>query len=351
MFSILDQLADFRKWNTYDRMKHLFGPVNSRRLGLSQGIDLLPPKTCNFNCIYCEINAAPLLSCERGEHVPTEVIIKEIDQLLQKKEAVNKLDVFTITASGEPTLHNGIGTIIRYLKEKTDKPVAILTNGSLLHIQEVRRDLMAADIVIPSLDAARPESFRKVNRPAKCIVELDRIISGLEQFSREFGGQIWLEVLLVKKVNDAPEDIEALIKAIGRIKPSRVQLNTVARPPYEAFAEPLNKERMIEVRQRIEEVFDGPVDVLGIAEDTSSEVQASDRKPVQVDRRSVEEEIINLLRRRPCTVADIAKTLGIDKDNVTELLADMEKKGTLIQKIHGGKRYYKPLLQQEGKNE
>ena len=330
-------------------MKHLFGPVNSRRLGLSQGIDLLPPKTCNFNCIYCEINAAPQLSCERGEHVPTDIIIDEIDELLTRKEAVGKLDVFTITASGEPTLHTGIGRIIRYLKEKTDKPVAILTNGSLLYMQEVREDLMAADIVIPSLDAARPENFRKVNRPAKCIVELERIISGLEQFSQEFNGQVWLEVLLVKGMNDAPQDIDALKNAIGRIKPSRVQLNTVARPPYEAFAEPLDSQAMIGVKKQIEEVFSGPVDVLaGIAEDTSSEIQSCDRKPPQADPgATVESDIINLLQRRPCTVVDIAKTIGIDKENVAVLLTDMEKKGTLIQKIHGGKRYYKTSLLQE----
>ena len=330
-------------------MKHLFGPVNSRRLGLSQGIDLLPPKTCNFNCIYCEINAAPQLSCERGEHVPTDIIIDEIDELLTRKEAVGKLDVFTITASGEPTLHTGIGRIIRHLKEKTDKPVAILTNGSLLYMQEVREDLMAADIVIPSLDAARPESFRKVNRPAKCIAELERIISGLEQFSQEFNGQVWLEVLLVKGMNDAPQDIDALKNAIGRIKPSRVQLNTVARPPYEAFAEPLDSQAMIGVKKQIEEVFSGPVDVLaGIAEDTSSEIQSCDRKPPQADPgATVESDIINLLRRRPCTVADIAKTIGMDKENVAVLLTEMEKKGTLIQKIHGGKRYYTPSLLQE----
>ena len=330
-------------------MKHLFGPVNSRRLGLSQGIDLLPPKTCNFNCIYCEINAAPQLSCERGEHVPTDIIIDEIDELLTRKEAVGKLDVFTITASGEPTLHTGIGRIIRHLKEKTDKPVAILTNGSLLYMQEVREDLMAADIVIPSLDAARPESFRKVNRPAKCIAELERIISGLEQFSQEFNGQVWLEVLLVKGMNDAPQDIDALKNAIGRIKPSRVQLNTVARPPYEAFAEPLDSQAMIGVKKQIEEVFSGPVDVLaGIAEDTSSEIQSCDRKPPQADPgATVESDIINLLQRRPCTVADIAKTIGMDKENVAVLLTEMEKKGTLIQKIHGGKRYYTPSLLQE----
>ena len=147
------------------------------------GIDLLPPKTCNFNCIYCEINQAPKLSCERGEHVPTEIILAEIDNLLADVDRVQKLDVFTITASGEPTLHTGIGKIIRHIKKKTDKPVAVLTNGSQLYLKEVRDDLNAADIVIPSLDGARPKSFRKVNRPAKCSADLETIIQGIANFS------------------------------------------------------------------------------------------------------------------------------------------------------------------------
>jgi wyosine [tRNA(Phe)-imidazoG37] synthetase (radical SAM superfamily) len=168
----------------------------------------------------------------------------------------------------------------------------------------------------------------------------------------EFNGQVWLEVLLVKNMNDAPEDIDALIKAIGRIMPSRVQLNTVARPPYEAFAEPLNRERMLAIKQQIENIFDGPVDVLaGAGDDPAIETEAGDRKPGQVGQgAAVESEIINLLERRPCTTVDIAKSLGLDKKNVAELLAGMEKKGTLIQKIHGGKRYYMPsLLQKEEK--
>ena len=147
-------------------MKHLFGPVNSRRLGLSQGIDLLPPKICNFNCIYCEVGPTTLLTCDRKEYVPTAEIIAEIETLLTDKRAVKKIDYFTITATGEPTLHTGIGAVIRFIKDNSDKPVAVLTNGSLLHIKEVRDDLMAADLIIPSLDAALPESYRKINRAA-----------------------------------------------------------------------------------------------------------------------------------------------------------------------------------------
>ena len=334
-------------------MKHLFGPVNSRRLGLSQGIDLLPPKTCNFNCIYCEINKAPQLSCERGEHVPTEEIIAEIDGLLEDEARVRVLDVFTITASGEPTLHTGIGTIIRHIKEKTDKPVAILTNGSQLYLKEVRDDLLAADIVIPSLDAARPESFRRVNRPAKCSADLETIIAGIVRFTQEFTGEVWLEILLVENINDAPEDIAAMINVIGRIRPTRVQLNTVVRPPYESFAKPLINKRIEETKKEIEKVYEGPVDIL--AGNRENEISDSgkgrDISSITVSPDKVEGAIIDMLCRRPCTVTDLAATLNLDPKRSSEILQGMENQGILTVKIHGGKKYYRALVGQKTENE
>lgn len=334
-------------------MKHLFGPVNSRRLGFSQGIDLLPPKTCNFNCIYCEINKAPQLSCDRGEHVPNEIILAEIDELLKDEVRVSDLDVFTITASGEPTLHTGIGTVIRYIKEKTDKPVAILTNGSQLYLKEVRQDLLAADIVIPSLDAARPESYRRVNRPAKCSPDLETMIKGIADFSREFAGEVWLEILLVESINDSPEDIAALNKVIGRIRPTRVQLNTVARPPFESFANPLSHKRMEEVKREIEKRFEGPVDILtGSRKDEPSDSgkgRESSLKSFSSDK--AEGEIIEMLSRRPCTAMDIAFTMNLEVESISEILKDMERQGSLSVKIHGGKKYYRALPGQKKGNE
>ena len=326
-------------------MKHLFGPVKSRRLGLSQGIDLLPPKTCNFNCIYCEINRAPQLSCQRSEHVPTEVILAEIDELLADEARVRDLDVFTITASGEPTLHTGIGRIIRHIKEKTDKPVAILTNGSLLHLQEVQDDLMAADIVIPSLDAARQESFRRVNRPAKCSADLETIIQGIADFSRKFSGEIWLEILLVENINDTPEDVTALQKAISRIRPSRVQLNTVARPPYESFAKPLTQKRMAEIKQEIVKKYDKPVDILAGSKDNETTESGKKREESAdiISPARIEAEISEMLLRRPCTASDIAATLNINLESAAEILKDMENRGCLTVKIHGGKKYYRTV--------
>jgi wyosine [tRNA(Phe)-imidazoG37] synthetase (radical SAM superfamily) len=334
-------------------MKHLFGPVNSRRLGLSQGIDLLPPKTCNFNCIYCEINKAPQLSCERGEHVPTETIIAEIDGLLEDEARVRDLDVFTITASGEPTLHTGIGTIIRHIKEKTDKPVAILTNGSQLYLKEVREDLLAADIVIPSLDAARPESFRRVNRPAKCSADLETIIGGIIQFSQDFTGEVWLEILLVENINDMPEDIAAMINVIGRIRPTRVQLNTVARPPYESFAKPLTRTRIEEVKREIEKVYEGPVDILAGSkkEEISDSGKGRDGSAIRISPDKVEGEILEMLSRRPCTATDLAATMNMDPERASEILQGMKNRGLLTVKIHGGKKYYRTLMGQKTGNE
>jgi wyosine [tRNA(Phe)-imidazoG37] synthetase (radical SAM superfamily) len=334
-------------------MKHLFGPVNSRRLGVSQGIDLLPPKTCNFNCIYCEINKAPQLSCMRGEHVPTEIILDEIDSLLEDAARVNDIDVFTITASGEPTLHSGIGKVIRYIKKNSDKPVAILTNGSQFYLKEVRQDLLAADIVIPSLDAARPESFRRVNRPAKCSPDLETMIKGIADFSREFAGEVWLEILLVESINDSPEDIAALKNAIGRIGPTRVQLNTVARPPFESFAKPLTHKRMEEVKREIEEGFEGPVDILtgSWKNEPSDSGKGREGSVESVSLDKAEDEIIEMLLRRPCTATDIAVTMSLEAERASEILKGMEIRGRVIVKIHGGKKYYRTPTGQKTENE
>ena len=334
-------------------MKHLFGPVFSRRLGLSQGIDLLPPKTCNFDCIYCEINRAARLSCDRGEHVPTDEIIAEIDDLLGNEDRVRDIDFFTITASGEPTLHTGIGRIINHIKEMTDKPVAILTNGSLLYFKDVRDDLSQADIVIPSLDTARPESFRKINRPAKCCKDLATIIKGIALFSHEFTGEVWLEILFVENINDTPEDIKALKNAIESIAPTRVQLNTVARPPYESFARPLSRKRMEEIKDEIKESFDGDVDILAGSKETERadkgkrRIESSDN----VSLEHAEEEIFEMVSRRPCTAAEIAGSLNLVADHILEILVDMEIRGFLIAKIHGDKMYFRAAKGQIKENE
>jgi wyosine [tRNA(Phe)-imidazoG37] synthetase (radical SAM superfamily) len=285
--------------------------------------------------------------------VPTDIILGEIDNLLANKELIRAIDVFTITASGEPTLHTGIGRIIRHIKVRTDKPVAILTNGSQLYLPEVRDDLSTADIVIPSLDGARPESFRKVNRPAKCSADLETIIKGLAEFSHNFSGEIWLEVLLVENINDAPEDIAALRSAIERIRPTRVQLNTVARPPFEVFARPLSRKRMEEVKKEIEKGYDGPVDILAGIKETEVIDKGKGRNGSvgKFSPEKCEEQIREMVLRRPCTAMDISSTLNMETEQVGRILTAMESRGSVTVKIHGGKKYYMVPIKKKTENE
>ena len=308
-------------------MKHIFGPVNSRRLGISLGIDLLPPKICNYNCIYCEIGPTTQFTCERREYVPTAEIIGEIDQFLADPVAAERLDVCTITASGEPTLHSGIGAIIRHLKARTAKPVAVLTNGALLHDPEVRCDLLPADIIIPSLDAALAESYKKINRPAACA-PLDLLLAGLIRFRQEFTGQYWLEILLAKGVNDSPADLAALAETVARIRPDRVQLNSVARPPLESFALPLTQAELTAAASH----FTVPVEIL--VDFTTRETEKF--------RHADEEAVLAMLKRRPCTLADVAEALNLEAALAEKALQHLISRDRISKTAHHGKEYYQP---------
>ena len=310
-------------------MKYLFGPVNSRRLGLSLGIDLLISKTCNFNCIYCEIGAASIFTCDRKEYTPTADVIAEIDFLLDNQSTATPIDIFTITGSGEPTLHSGLGKIIDHLKVKTDKKVAVLTNGSLLHLRDVRNDLSKADIVIPSLDSARKDSFQKINRPAGSI-RLEKIIDGLVLFSSEFSGEFWLEILMVKGINDTPEDVAALQKALSRINPDKVQLHTVARPPLEDYAKPLSLQELEGIAAR----FPGEVEIIA----TFSQKKKGKARKANIS------EILHILQRRPCTAQDIRKALHLDRNSTAEALEALAQSGSISKKVHQGKEYYQVTL-------
>ncbi len=308
-------------------MKYLFGPVNSRRLGLSQGIDLLTTKTCNFDCIYCEVGGTSIHTCERKEYTPTAEILAEIDGLLAQDNLAKPIDVFTITAMGEPTLHTGLGEIIRHIKDKTGKPVAVLTNGAMMHRQDVRLELQAADIVIPSLDSARDESFRKIDRPAQCV-DLEEMIEGISLFCREFSGQVWLEFMLTKNINDQPSDIEALKRTIMRINPERVQLNTVVRPPLESFAIPLTHKEL----SHIAEQLPGKVEIIA----SFAKREHASRRPPEQD------EILEMLQRRPCTASDISEALNLEPAQTGRLMEELVDQGTVLKILHQDKTYYQP---------
>lgn len=303
-------------------MKYLFGPVPSRRLGFSLGLDLIPPKTCSLNCIYCEVGRTTHLTRVRREYYPTAAIIAEISQYLRR--ATRLPDYITLAGSGEPTLHSGLGEIIGAVKGLTRIPVAVLTNGTLLSDTQVRREIQTADVILPSLDTVSPTTFQRINRPVPGL-SLDEHLAGLEALREEFRGQIWLEILLLRDLNDTPKELAGLRQAIGRLRPNRVQLNTAVRPVAESAARPLNLAQMTAAVERL-----GPG--VEIIVDFSAEDKG--RMPLSDD------DFLETLARRPLTAQDLAALLGLPRERVLERLERLERQGLITCSRHGQQGFY-----------
>jgi wyosine [tRNA(Phe)-imidazoG37] synthetase (radical SAM superfamily) len=223
------------------RPHYVFGPVASRRLGRSLGVDLVPFKTCSYDCIYCQLGRTTCKTVERREWVPMDDVLDELKQKLTCRP-----DYITLSGSGEPTLHSRLGEVIEHIQAMTDVPVAVLTNGSLLWQKEVREELAVADVVLPSLSAGDAFEFVVLNRPEASLA-FEQMVEGLVAFRREFTGQYWLEVFLLggrAPIEDHVKQIAAWVKRIG---PDRVQLNTASRPPAEEFAVAVPQARLTEL--------------------------------------------------------------------------------------------------------
>jgi wyosine [tRNA(Phe)-imidazoG37] synthetase (radical SAM superfamily) len=224
-------------------MKYVFGPVPSRRLGQSLGIDTIPLKTCNWNCVYCQLGRTQPLNNERKEHFPSEEIVAEVRQALDAHQP-GEIDWVTFVGSGEPLLHERMGWLVRQVKGMTELPVAVITNGSLLYLAEVRQELAAADAVLPSLDAGTAELYRKINRPRPEIT-FERLVEGMVAFRSEFQGKLWVEVMLVRQLNDTPQALIDIGRVMQRIKPDAIHIGLPDRPPAESWVQPSSEERLM----------------------------------------------------------------------------------------------------------
>jgi wyosine [tRNA(Phe)-imidazoG37] synthetase (radical SAM superfamily) len=329
-------------------MNFLFGPVHSRRLGSSLGIDLFPHKICNLNCIYCEVGPTVHAVCQRAAYSSLQAIFDEMDVFCADPTRLQAVDVCTVTAKGEPTLHSGLGEILRHLKGRYAKPVAVLTNGTTLMDADVRRDLMAADIVMPSLDAVRAVSFFAIDRPIAGF-DVDALVEGLLRFSWEYTGMIWLEILLAQGVNDAPDDIAALITALRQMRLDRIQLNTVLRPPVEPFAHALSQDALTAIATRMHSELGCPVDVPCVSviatKTTPNQSLATAPLPDPASVAEIMGEIIQMVRRRPSTAGDIERIFHLgNPEKVTQLLAPLVRSGILQQREHGGSLYYQQAV-------
>ena len=276
-------------------MRYVFGPVPSRRLGRSLGIDPIPLKTCNWNCIYCQLGRTRPLTNIRIEYTLCHEIVNELRRALDVNEP-GQIDWVTFVGSGEPTLHSRLGKLIRQVKAMTSLPVAVITNGALLYLPEVREQLMAADAVLPSLDAGNPRLYRKINRPWPRLT-FERLTEGLAAFRREYRGKLWVEVMLVQGMNDSEASLQEIASILERVRPDQVHINLPSRPPAEDWVRP-SDEMGIKRAQSIlgcsaQLVMPSDLDVqAGLSENlTETILSVITRHPMR------EEELLDLLER------------------------------------------------------
>lgn len=303
-------------------LKHVFGPVPSRRLGYSLGVDLVPYKVCSFDCIYCQLGRTTKKTTQRKEYFPFDEIVSDIESKIKEN---CRIDYITLSGSGEPTLYSRIGEVIDAIKKISDKPIAVLTNGSMLWKDEVRKSLMNADVVIPSLDAGNEEMFQYINRPCKELA-LEEVVSGIKSFIEEFKGETWLEVFLLKGVSSEEKHVRQLSDIVRWLKPKKTQLNTIARPPCEKYAIGLSSQELDSLCKYF------PDEVEAVADFK----EGKEEKSFTIDKNV----IINLLMRRPCTAKDISESISVNLNELLKLLEHLCAEGTLTYKIIDEKMFY-----------
>jgi wyosine [tRNA(Phe)-imidazoG37] synthetase (radical SAM superfamily) len=300
---------------------YTYGPVPSRRLGLSLGVDIVPAKICTLDCVYCQVGRTTCKSIVRQDFMDIEAVLAEVED---KVKAGLHADTITIGGSGEPTLHSRLGDLIDGIRRLTDIRVAVLTNGTLLYRADVRADCAKADVVIPTLDAADAAVFEAVHRPAPGIT-IEKLVFGIEQFRREFQGEIWLEVFLVAGVNTEAGQIEKLKDLIRRTRPDKVHLNTAVRPP----AEPDVRAVPVETLEAIARQIGGNCEVIGAP-------------PSGGARREehAEADLVSVLQRRPCSVEDICTGLAMDRAEVLKHLTHLQEAGIVTAERRGDITYF-----------
>ena len=299
----------------------VFGPVPSRRLGRSLGVDLVPLKTCTYDCIYCQLGRTTRKTLERREWVHLDAVLGELESRLSTEP-----QYITLSGSGEPTLYSRLGELIAGIKRMTRVPVAVLTNGSLLGGPEVRAGLLAADLVIPSLDAGDEKLFQYVNRPHEGV-SFEKMVEGLATFREEYRGRYWLEVFLLGGVTAISAEVEKIAAVVRRVNPDRIQINTVTRPPAESFAYPVPREEL----ERLVALFDGRAEVIAEYRGTHGRSEFAARR----------EDVLDLLSRRPCTTGDIAAGLGLHRNEVAKHIEELARDGAVASEAVGDEVYYR----------
>ena len=310
---------------TMKKYRYLFGPVPSRRLGRSLGVDIVPMKTCTQNCIYCQLGKDAPQTLQRKDYVSIEAVLSELEQKINEGL---EADFITISGSGEPTLHSQLGKLIDGIRIITGIPVAVITNGTLLSDPAVREDCCKADVVLPSLDAGDPETFKKMNHPHPDL-DFERFAEGLVLFRSEYDGQLWLEVFFCDGINTNEASILNIAEQIRHINPDKVQINTSVRLIVHAEAVRVSERRLNEIAACL-----GPS--VEVITDFSKHTHTADKA---ADLQA----ILETLRRRPCPLDDLCAGLGLSKEQLEPALVKLEALSKITGETIDQKKYYKAV--------
>jgi len=319
--------------------KYLYGPVPSRRLGLSFGVDIVPFKVCTLDCVYCQLGRTVEKTVERRDFGPVEPILAEL------REAVAeglKADFVTIGGSGEPTLHLRLGELVDGIKEITDIPVALLTNGTLLSRKDVRDDCARVDVAMPSLDAGDQGAFDRIDRPEDSI-SIESVISGLCTFRKEYTGQIWLEIFFVEQINTGQAQIERLKGAIERIKPNKVQLNTAVRPTADAGVSRVDAEKLQEIATLLGPACEIIADFSKAAGEQGAKADHGGESGLHCLATETKQALLSMLKRRPCSLGDISEGLSLNRSEAIKYLADLQERGLIESEQKGERTFFKSM--------
>ena len=322
-----------------DKKKYLYGPVPSRRLRRSYGIDIVPFKVCTLDCVYCQLGKTIDKTTERKEYAPIDSVLTELKSALSENVEV---DFITIAGSGEPTLHTHLGRLIDGIKKITNITTAILTNGTLFYRSDVRADCIKADVVMPSLDAGDNQTFKKINRPHSDI-SIENLIFGLSKLRDEFSGLIWLEVFLIDTINTGTEQITKIKEAIELIRPDKIHLNTAVRPTAEPDIRRLDARQLQEIAKYLGPNCEVIADFSQVRDDVSSPTDSQEVVTSHHKADATNSALLTMLKRRPCSLNDICACLNIKHNEALKFISDLQQRGLIRSEIKDGYTFFKSV--------
>ena len=303
-----------------------FGPVPSRRLGRSLGVNNIPPKVCTYSCVYCQLGRTIRMQVERRAFYEPEEVLRDVrDKVERAREVGETIDYLTFVPDGEPTLDVHLEHEIELLRS-LGIPIAVITNGSLIWRGDVREALMRADWVSLKVDSTREEVWRRVNRPHRAL-RLTAILDGMLEFARAYKGELATETMLVRDLNDHHDHIEEIADFLARLKPARAYLSIPTRPPAEEWVRTPGEEAINRAYQLLSERVDHVEYLIGYEGNAFAFTG------------NVEEDLLSITAVHPMreeAVDDFLERAGADWSTVRGLLA----RGQLVETEYGGRRFY-----------